>query len=159
MWAKMLDSSVWQTTKEVRLLWVTMLLMKDREGIVRAAIPGLAHRAVLTLEECEGALKILSDPDPYSTTATGEGRRIIKIAGGWQIVNHELYRCSDEARKEHARLRQIKHRDGQTKNSWKSKAKSGKTKGEGGYEKLEKSEASQAALDRYVSSTLPAEKA
>lgn len=110
MWAKMLDSSVWQTTKEARLLWVTMLLMKDREGIVRASIPGLAHRAVLTLEECEEALKVLSDPDPYSQTPTADGRRIVKVEGGWLVVNHELYRTSEEAKKEQDRVRQAKHR-------------------------------------------------
>lgn len=110
MWAKMLDSSVWQTTKEARLLWVTMLLMKDKEGMVRASIPGLAHRAVLTLEECEEALKVLSEPDPYSMTPRADGRRIIKVDGGWVIVNHELYRSSEEMRKANARIRQAKHR-------------------------------------------------
>lgn len=111
MWGKMLDSSVWQLPKDARLLWVTMLLMKDRDGIVRAAIPGLAHRAVLTLAECEIALKLLSAPDPYSTTPTNDGRRILTIPGGWQIVNHELYRCSDELKKEQDRLRQANHRN------------------------------------------------
>lgn len=110
MWGKMLDSSVWQTTKEVRLLWVTMLLMKDRDGVVRASIPGLAHRAVLTLDECQEALRVLSEPDQFSMTDKADGRRIVKIDGGWFIINHELYRSSEEVKKEQARLRQAKHR-------------------------------------------------
>jgi hypothetical protein len=95
MWASMLKSSVWLTTsKETKLVWVTMLLMKDADGIVRSGVPGIAHEAVLTIPEVEKALKELSGPDKYTQTQAHEGRRIKRVSEGWFILNHEKYRTS-----------------------------------------------------------------
>ena len=95
MWASMLKSSVWLTTsKETKIVWMTMLLLKDADGIVRAGVPGIAHDAVLTIPEVEKALKELSSPDKYTKTQANEGRRIKRVAEGWYILNHEKYRTS-----------------------------------------------------------------
>ena len=88
----MLDSSVWQLSKEARLLWVTMLLKKDRNQMVVASIPGLAHAARLEREEVERALKELEEPDPYSQSKDEGGRRIVWKDDGWWIVNGAKYR-------------------------------------------------------------------
>lgn len=99
MWARMLESSVWLTTsKETRLAWVTMLLMKDADGVVRSGVPGIAHAAVLTIEETERAVKELSAPDKYTNTQEHEGRRIKRVADGWLVLNHEKYRTSADLR-------------------------------------------------------------
>jgi len=91
----MLDSSVWrQKSKETRLVWVTMLMMKDADGIVRAGVPGITDRARVSRSECETALKELSEPDEDTMTQAYDGRRIKRVPEGWYILNHEKYRTS-----------------------------------------------------------------
>ena len=89
----MLDSSVWVGTGlEVKVLWMTMLLMADKDGKVEAALPGLAHRATLSLDQTIRALEVLTSPDPHSKSLEAEGRRAVKVDGGWQVVNYAKYR-------------------------------------------------------------------
>lgn len=88
----LLDSTVWQESKETRLVWITMLLMKNRLHVVEASVPGLAKRAGVTVEECEIALKRFMQPDPYSRTKDFEGRRIEEVSGGWKVLNGEAYK-------------------------------------------------------------------
>lgn len=97
----LLDSTVWQEAKETRLVWITMLLMKNRLHVVEASIPGLAKRAGVTIKECEIALERFKSPDPYSRTKDFEGRRIEEVPGGWKILNGERYkqRMSPDERK------------------------------------------------------------
>lgn len=108
----MLDSSVWQLSKDARLLWVTMLLKKDRDQVVRAAVPGLAHAARLTLEETCAALEELQRPDRFSQSKEHEGRRILPVDGGWFVVNGEKYRdyLTPDDRREYNRLKQREYR-------------------------------------------------
>jgi hypothetical protein len=101
LWSKTLDSSVWRReSKETRLVWVTMLMMKDAEGVVHSSKVGLADRARVTDAECEEALRVLLAPDANDTSGVEEGRRIREVAGGWQVVNHDVYRFSTEAKRE-----------------------------------------------------------
>ncbi len=88
----MLRSSVWYLTKEAKILWIALLLAKDRKQVVQASLPGLAHMAVLTLDETTAALALLTAPDKHSKNQEHEGRRVIKVEGGWMIVNGEFYR-------------------------------------------------------------------
>jgi hypothetical protein len=92
LFSSILDSTVWQEAKETRLVWITMLAMKDGRQVVEASVPGLAKRAGVTLEECEGALARLKEPDPYSRTQEHAGRRIQDVDGGWFILNGTKYR-------------------------------------------------------------------
>lgn len=108
-----LDSSIWQESHQTRIVWVTMLAMADQHGEVQAAVPGLAKRAGVTIAEAEQAIATLSAPDTYSRTPDHEGRRIAKINGGWEILNHAKYRhaASLEDRKEKAAERAKRFRD------------------------------------------------
>jgi hypothetical protein len=100
LWQKTLDSSIWRReNKETRLVWVTMLMMKDFEGNVYASKVGLADRARVTDDECDEALKVLLAPDPGDTSKVENGIRIREIPGGWNIINHDLYRFSTEAKR------------------------------------------------------------
>lgn len=112
MFGSMLDSTVWQLSKEARLLWITLLLKKDRDQVVRGAIPGLAHAARLTVEETEAALTELQKPDKYSQSQDHEGRRIMPVDGGWYVINGEKYRdrMSADDRREYNRLKQAEYR-------------------------------------------------
>jgi hypothetical protein len=100
LWEKTLRSSLWvKESKETRLLWFTLLMLKNSEGIVQSSVIGLADAAKITLKECQVSLKVLISPDPLDSSKVEEGRRIREVAGGWQIVNHDLYRFSTEAKR------------------------------------------------------------
>jgi len=89
-----------------------MLAMKDRDHVVRAAVPGLASRARVSLKECEEALDQLMSPDKYSRSKAEDGRRIRVVDGGWEVVNGEEYRnrMSREERREYQRIKQAEYR-------------------------------------------------
>jgi hypothetical protein len=96
-------STIWQEDDKTRIVWITMLAIADHDGIVSAAVPGLASVAHVDVGSTEKALKNLASPDEYSRTQDFEGRRIEVIDGGWLILNYEKYRkmLSEEERKEY----------------------------------------------------------
>ncbi|MEC9361907.1 MAG: hypothetical protein VYC42_01665 [Pseudomonadota bacterium] len=106
------ESTVWGEPYATRICWIVMLAMADRHGHVHASVPGLAHRARITLEECEAALKTFSTPDRYSRTPDHEGRRIEPIDGGWRLLNYLKYRDTRDAdsKREADAARQRRHR-------------------------------------------------
>jgi hypothetical protein len=116
----LLNSSLWVTgTKEVRILWVTMMAMKDKDGVVNSSFLGLVDRSKLTKEECEQALGVLMSPDPDDTSGVDNGIRVKEVPGrGWFLVNHERYRYSPDYIK--AKWRESKAQQRQ-KNSPKAK--------------------------------------
>ena len=112
LWGKILDSSIWvKESKETRLVWITMLAMKDSEGRIQASVIGLADRAKVTLEECRVALDVFRSPDLDDTSKVEEGRRIRDIPGGWEIINHDLYRFSTETKREFWRQSKAEQRE------------------------------------------------
>jgi hypothetical protein len=84
-------STIWQEPLEVKVVWITMLALKDRDGKVFCSVPGLAKAAGVTVEQAVAALEKFKQPDPFSTTKENEGRRIEEIDGGWFILNHYKY--------------------------------------------------------------------
>jgi hypothetical protein len=101
LFSSITDSTIWSESAETRIVWITMLAMCDKNGWVYASIPGLAHRAHVTIEETEEALNKFLSPDKYSRTPDHEGRRIEVIDGGWALLNHPKYkaiRSADERR-------------------------------------------------------------
>lgn len=86
-------------SKETRLVWITLLAMKDFDGVVKSSMVGLADRAKVDLEECRRAIAIFLAPDPDDTSKVEDGRRLREIQGGWQIVNNDLYRFSTEEKR------------------------------------------------------------
>ena len=92
LFSDILASTIWDEPNSVRIVWITMLAMADRDGMVGASVPGLAHLARVTTEECTNALAVLSSPDPASRTQDHEGRRIASVDGGWCILNYEKHR-------------------------------------------------------------------
>ena len=107
-----LASSVWQTSLEVKVLWITLLAMADKDGLANASIPGLAKIAGLSIEATEEGLEELLSPDKYSRTKSNEGRRIEVADGGWKLLNHAKYRAqmSIDERREYKKLKQRQYR-------------------------------------------------
>ena len=91
LFSSITESTVWGEPYPTRIVWVAMLAMADKHGIVYGSIPGLARRANVTLAEAETALCSFRSPDPYSRTQADDGRRIEDVDGGWRLVNHGKY--------------------------------------------------------------------
>ena len=134
LWSTIVTSTVWAEEHPTRIVWVTMLATADACGRVEASLPGLAHVARVTIEECRTAIERLSAPDKESRTQEFEGRRLIAFdgGGGWQIVNYEKYRNArnaDERReywrdyKRAVRAEQSVHKDNVDKKDKKDKSK------------------------------------
>ncbi len=107
-----LDSTVWCESNETRILWFTLLAMSDKYGEISAAIPGLANRARLTIEQTQSGIALFLGPDKFSRTPDFEGRRIEVIPGGWRLLNHAKYRAllSADERREYFRLKKREYR-------------------------------------------------
>jgi hypothetical protein len=92
LFGSILNSSVWCEHAETRLVWITMLLLADGEGRVWGAVPGIARQAGVSVEGARRAIGRLTSPDPESRTPDQQGRRLVAIDGGWQVVNARKYR-------------------------------------------------------------------
>lgn len=105
-------SSIWDEDDKTRLVWVTLLALKNRDHFVRGTPRFLALAARVSQEDCDQALAKLSGPDASSRTPDNEGRRIRSEPGGWTILNGEKYQhaLSYEDRKAYNREKQAEHR-------------------------------------------------
>lgn len=112
LFSSIVASTIWQESKETKVVWITMLAMKNRDQVVESSIPGLAKMAGVTIPECESALKVLSSPDEYSRSREFEGRRIEAVDGGWRILNGEKYRqkMGADERREYKARKQAEYR-------------------------------------------------
>lgn len=113
LFGSILASTVWSETNETRIVWITLLAMSDRRGVIEGSVPGLAVFARLPVEDTQVALERLCAPDAHSRSKEHEGRRIAVIDGGWQILNHAKYRAklgADE-RRDYNRIKQAQHRE------------------------------------------------
>lgn len=91
LYGSIIHSSIWAEPNHVRIVWLTMLAMSTYQGVVEASVGGIAHAARVTVDECRNALDVLQSPDKDSRDGT-TGERIRKVAGGWEIINHNRYR-------------------------------------------------------------------
>ncbi len=113
LFSEIVMSTVWREKDTTRLVWITMLALRNMHHVVEASVPGLADCARVSIKACRVALKVLSDPDPDSRSQELEGRRIQKVDGGWFIINGEKYRrkmSADERREKNA-IYQKNHRE------------------------------------------------
>ena len=114
-----LDSTLW-VDRDQRDLFITALLMAEpRElteplaqlqvdsleptgfqvppgwyGFVPAAGPGIARRALVDSEPGLVALRALGSPDPESRSHDFEGRRLVRVDGGYVVLNYMTDRKS-----------------------------------------------------------------
>lgn len=72
---------------------MTMLALKNADGVVLSTLAGLSRLGNLSYEECQAAILVLERPDTRSElTQEFDGRRVERVAGGWKILNHDKYR-------------------------------------------------------------------
>jgi hypothetical protein len=105
LFSSLVASSIWREDDKTRLVWITMLALKNEHHVVEASVPGLADLARVSIEDCVKALEKLQAPDKWSRNEEHEGRRVEKCGGGWVILNGEHYRAlmSADGRREYMR--------------------------------------------------------
>jgi hypothetical protein len=125
---RILDSTLWPD-RDARELFITALLMarpcvlnkemyqlKTRElvttgfvvppgryGMVDASSSGIIRRAGLELEPGLSALERLGDPEQLTTSATFDGRRLVRVDGGYVVLNFAKYRDKDHTAAERSK--------------------------------------------------------
>jgi hypothetical protein len=85
----------------------------DEDGFAQfASVPNLAHRARVSLEAAQEAVRALESPDLNSSDPDNGGRRIERVPGGWTVLNAEKYRTlvTRLVQREQTRDRVRKHR-------------------------------------------------
>lgn len=109
LFSTIITSTVWEESPETCKVWITLLAMANKNGVVEASVPGLARMACLPTETARDALAIFLAPDPDSRTTDHGGRRIKPLddGGGWLLLNHTKYRqkMSEEDRRQRDRQR------------------------------------------------------
>jgi hypothetical protein len=115
LFGSILHSSIWRQKTAIRCVWITMLAMADRDGVVEASVGGLADAAKVSEPIARKALALFMAPDPDSKSPAFDGRRVEATDGGWRLLNFESYRerLSLEDRRTKNAERQQRHRDRQ----------------------------------------------
>lgn len=110
LFSSIVASTIWREDDKTRIVWITMLALKNERHVVEASVPGLADLARVSLEECQAALEKLASPDKWSRNKENDGRRIAVVQGGWKILNGEYYRHQMSAEDKRAYQREY-HRE------------------------------------------------
>lgn len=110
LFADLLDSSLWSEDSDTRIVWITLLVMANQDGLVRSTLPGIAHRARVTNEAAENALVLFESPDKNSRTPDNDGRRIERTDGGYQILNYKTRRDMQDEDSRRAQWRESQRR-------------------------------------------------
>jgi hypothetical protein len=131
-----LDSTLW-VARDPREVFITALLMAmPREfdepmqaykpgsletygfvvppgwyGFVEASGPGIVRRAGVPPDAGMEALQQLCEPDPESRSSEWEGRRMVRVNGGYVILNFMKYRDKDNSAAERARRYRERQKD------------------------------------------------
>ncbi len=88
---KILRSSIWDKDDRTRIVWITLLAMRDSSGVIESTMNGVARAARVPETDCRRAIEEFLKPDPESLTTKHEGRRLEVVEGGWRLLNHEKY--------------------------------------------------------------------
>jgi len=93
LFTKIVDSSIWLEPSPTRIVWLTFIAVMDEDGFVQfASIANVAHRARVTLEEAEIAIKCLEEQDLNSSDPDNNGKRVERVPGGWMVLNASKHR-------------------------------------------------------------------
>lgn len=112
--SSIVNSSLWTAPDSARLLFVTLLAMCDRDGMVYGSKSGFSRLANIDPNEADDAWEILMSPDPESSdrmrSPDHEGRRVEEVPGGFCLLNFAYYRGlrNDDDRREQNRVAQAK---------------------------------------------------
>lgn len=113
LFTDIVTSSIWQEPNDCRVLWITILALKDETNICRATIPALAKLCNITIEDCEKYLNKFMEPDKYSRSKEFDGKRIEPVEGGYLVLNGQKYRdmLRGAERRDYVRRKVQEHRE------------------------------------------------
>jgi len=87
-----LTSSRWTNSdSDGKLVLVTLMALKDKNGFVSSSVPGIARLAGVTVEAARKVIETLKSPDPDSRSKQNEGRTIGEVEGGFRFLNNAAY--------------------------------------------------------------------
>ncbi len=91
---EIVTSTIWAEEADVLKVWVWMLAMADRNGVVRATVPAVALQNRLSVARAEEIIAKFLSPDKFSSNPANEGRRLEALpgGGGWNVLNYKTYR-------------------------------------------------------------------
>src|SRR3972149_8180226 len=79
-----------------RHVFMDLLVLADREGVVDMTFDAIARRTNVPIEVIQDSIGKLCKPDVNSRTSEAQGARLILLddrrAWGWHIVNYAKYR-------------------------------------------------------------------
>ncbi len=107
-----IHSSLWAESSDTKICWITLLLLADPNGFVRAAPSAIAREAGIPAEVARRAISLFCSPDNESRSPENQGKRIERVEGGFHILNYEKYRERDYTNAE----RQKRWRESQKSN-------------------------------------------
>lgn len=119
VFSQIFDSSI-ASDHIVRHVFMDMLVLADRDGVVDMTTDAIARRTNVPIDVVCHAINVLGQPDPESRSGDEEGRRIVPIdshrSWGWQIVNYEHYRDlrDEESRRAYFRDKKREQRERQS---------------------------------------------
>lgn len=106
---EVVDSSLWKEPLHVRVVFVTLLALKDWDHVVRMALHKIANKAQVGDALFLDAMKVLQEPDRLTTIPQeDEGRRIRKVEDGWFIINGDFYQKKMQEVNKRARWAKLK---------------------------------------------------
>jgi hypothetical protein len=112
--SSLVHSSLWTEPDNVRILFITLLAICDRQGYVFGSRGGIERLANIGESEEDDPWDVLMSPDPDSSdllrNPENEGRRIEEVPGGFRLLNFEYYRAlrNDDDRREQNRQAQAR---------------------------------------------------
>jgi len=92
LYQQIIASSIWGTADHVRIAWITLLAVANKNGVAAVTVGGLARLANISHDKAQDAINVLSSPDADTLTQQNEGRRIERCDSGWRLLNWEKYR-------------------------------------------------------------------
>lgn len=94
--SSLVNSSLWTQPDSTRILFITMLALCDRSGVVCGSREGISRIANISPDDNDEAWSSLMSPDPDSSdrlrNPENEGRRVEEVAGGFRLLNYSYYR-------------------------------------------------------------------
>ena len=92
LWSDILESSLWDESSDIRIVWITLLAMSNQDGYVRGTDKAIGRRAGVPEKSANEAIAKFLAPDPCSHIEEHEGRRIERVPGGFTLLNYAHYR-------------------------------------------------------------------
>ena len=56
LFGSILNSTLWCSDLETKIVWITLLLLADADGNVWGAVPGIARQAGVSVDACRRAI-------------------------------------------------------------------------------------------------------